>query len=176
MKKIYLALLCVSFAFISNGQKIVRSVVGSCGASASVGTTQLNYTVGEAMVSYLVSNGSPIYKLRGGFQQSDTVAGSIGIRKIQTGFLKNVFNLSPNPANQVVKINYEITAIGEINYNIYNSFGQLCLSIDQGLCLSGSNENSLDLENLAAGSYVIVVNYSNTDAVYVTNLPLIIIK
>lgn len=152
---------------------MARIVVSSCGASAQNGTTQINYTVGEAVVSYLSSNGSPTYKLSQGYQQSDTVAGSGSTGKVET--TKSYVHVSPNPASQFIRVRCFTEMPTEIIYNIYNSFGQLCLSVNNGLVLRDQNEQTIDLSKLAAGSYILQVSSVGSGYYFVKNLPLIIV-
>lgn len=174
MKKISLVVIGIFIGFVCQSQNMARIVVSACGTSASNGPTTLNYTVGEAVVSYLTSNGSPTYKLSQGYQQSDTVAkgASSGITKVSN--FKYVI-LLPNPANNSISVSSYSEVPCDLSYSIYNSYGQLCLFTTNDRISNGKIERSIDISELASGSYTLKVSSVNSDYLFLKNLPLIII-
>lgn len=175
MKKISLVVIGIFIGFVCQSQNMARIVVSACGTTANNGPTTINYTVGEAVVSYLTSNGSPMYNLSQGYQQSDTVAkgSSSGITKIARNF--NYVNVLPNPANTSISISSYLEIPSSLSYSIYNSYGQLCLFTNNDKISSGNSERTIDISNLAAGSYTLRVSSVNSDYLFSKNLPLIII-
>lgn len=175
MKKIGFMFIGILFVTYCHAQTMARIIVSSCGTSSKNGSIQLNYTVGEAVVAYVKSNGSPTYTLSQGYHQWDSVAGTNSSVKNETSN-KNYVHLSPNPATQYVNVNSFIELPVAVNYTIFNSLGQVCLSINSESILTGQNDQKIDISKLSAGSYFIQVSSINTDIYFVKKLPLIILN
>ncbi len=174
MKKISLVVIGIFIGFVCQSQNMARIVVSACGTTANNGSTTLNYTVGEAVVSYLTSNGSPTYKLSQGYQQSDTVAKGSSSAITQVSNFKYVI-LLPNPANTSISVSSYSEVPCSLNYSIYNSYGELCLFTTTDRISNGKSEHTIDISELAAGSYTLKVSSVNSDYLILKNLPLIII-
>ena len=175
MKKISLVVIGILFGFICQSQNMARIVVSSCGTSATKGATTLNYTVGEAVVSYLTSNGSPTYKLSQGYQQSDTVAKGSGSAITKVSNFRYV-SLLPNPANTSISVSSYSEVPCGLSYSIYNSYGELCLFTTTDRISNGKSERTIDISELAAGSYTLKVSSVNSDYLFLKTLPLIILN
>lgn len=153
MKKVFLLLL-ISFLFLfkSYGQAtLTRSVVASTGSSVQVGTTLVQFTVGEVATLTLQSAG---VMLTQGFQQPELVA---------SNFVPNAvgnMRVYPNPAVGKTKVDFDLLTDGKVIINLVNNAGQIVHS-SSVTSLAGKIEYVIPLNGLASGMYhvVLYVNY-----------------
>lgn len=150
MKKIALSIvlsMCTILAF--SQVQLERQVIGSAGTSASQGNIQLEYTVGEAVVT-TESGGSII--LTQGFNQPTAEPVGIDIPD---------YNLSiqayPNPTSTQLILEVEKTEDSEFIVLVYNELGQLVpdkqIRINQGT----KQTVTMDFSEVAAGQYFLEV-------------------
>ena len=172
MKKILTPLILLTFFSSVRAQSILRSVTASAGTSAANGSTLLNYTVGEPVVTYITSNGTPTYRLSQGYQQTDST-GLSGIKLIEI-LANNKVLVSPNPATNTILVTCDLKGHGSINYTIYNTFGQLCFDTDIDNSSGNNPGKRIDVSTLPAGYYLLWVMFSDSGTVQ--TIPLIIIN
>src|ERR1035438_3859832 len=115
MKPILMLFLSSILSFSAIGQSICRSVVGSSGDITTTSSTRLQFTVGEAVVNFLSVSGTQISE---GYQQDDSVC-LMGINEI-TGIANIDVALSPNPANQTVRVHFSIPYACKVHYQIFD--------------------------------------------------------
>jgi hypothetical protein len=75
--------------------------------------------------------------------------------------------ISPNPADEVFLVSFELRSPVKINYYVTNSFGQLLLEGDIQHPLTGENKEIIRLENIP-GSQTFLVTFVFEDKYYVT--------
>jgi hypothetical protein len=61
---------------------------------------------------------------------------------------------SPNPAFDVITLNYLVKRSADVRINVYDVTGQLVKSIDNGKMVAGVNKQTLDVSNLNNGLYL----------------------
>jgi hypothetical protein len=153
MKKVFLlSLIFLLCLFKSYGQTtLTRSVVASTGGSAQVGTTLVQFTVGEVATLTLQSAG---VMLTQGFQQPEIIA---------SNFVPNAvgnMRVYPNPAIGKTKVDFDLLTDGKVVINLVNNAGQIVHS-SSVTSLAGKIEYVIPLNGLASGVYhvVLYVNY-----------------
>jgi hypothetical protein len=77
-----------------------------------------------------------------------------GIEELATTIPMHVF---PNPANEMVRVNYTLPAESDVLVNIYSMDGKVVRSEDQGTRQAGSNSATLDVRDLAPGVYLVSI-------------------
>lgn len=78
----------------------------------------------------------------------------------------------PNPATDMINVNYTVENTGDVTVSIVNLQGQLVKRVNYGRNNNGYFTRSIDVSDLNAGAYII--NISNEDAQF--NQPLNIVK
>lgn len=132
------------------GQTAERSVIGSAGSFAAAGGYSHSYTLGETVV---ITGTSSTLKVTQGFQQPDQM--SVGIDEDQMSYSVNAF---PNPTRGEVILDITAENPVQLNINLFNIQGKQ-FSLPQSLVkVSGNLRHSIDLSNMAAGSYYIRIN------------------
>jgi hypothetical protein len=141
MKHYFLFLFTVFFALSVEAQ-IKQEVISSAGGYNSNGGISISWTLGETII--------PTYKvgdlvLTHGFQQV------LIITTIEENLdqLVNV-KVFPNPASEIVNLQFEIPVEGEITLFIFDSHGQL---IKRDIIESTTVEKQINLQDLPAGIY-----------------------
>lgn len=67
----------------------------------------------------------------------------------------SLINLFPNPANNVVKLSFNLADANEVSLNIYTMTGELVLTQKRGLFGAGKQEMEINIEMLASGMYTV---------------------
>lgn len=80
--------------------------------------------------------------------------GVTGIPETQGSFPMSAY---PNPANDVLHVNYSLDNASAVNMNIMSIDGQVVRSEDLGMKLSGSNTETVDVSGLSAGVYFVTL-------------------
>ena len=81
-----------------------------------------------------------------------------GIAENEVGTVHNFFNLIPNPAVDVAKLNYTTTKQGIVNISVYDITGRVVENLMDGSRPVGEHTVNLDVQNLAAGVYFVKVD------------------
>jgi hypothetical protein len=74
---------------------------------------------------------------------------------IENTVSENTVSIYPNPAENTVNFNLNITKNEEVNYTIYNSLGQVVAQMSLGELTSGNHIQNVDISNFAKGVYSI---------------------
>ncbi|HRN93189.1 MAG: T9SS type A sorting domain-containing protein [Chitinophagales bacterium] len=135
-----LAIATIGFANTATAQSLSPVVVASAGATASVGNTQISYTVGESVIPTLYAGNTYLTQ---GFQQPSWI--EVGISEVGVEGIK-VF---PNPTAEVVTIE---TGNHKYNVALYDMLGQIVIESSE---IKGSAQ--LDLSTLAPATYALVL-------------------
>jgi hypothetical protein len=141
VKRYILFLLTISFT-LSSGAQIMPQVIASAGGYNVSGDMSVSWTVGETITTTFKS-GDLI--LTQGFHQQlilATVEENIDV----TVSIK-VF---PNPAGEVLKIQFETPVDGEIVLSVFDSQGKLFI---RDVVESSMVEKQIDLQDIPAGTY-----------------------
>jgi hypothetical protein len=78
--------------------------------------------------------------------------GTVGIAENRNDFSMGVY---PNPANDVLNVNYTMQAQAQLLLNIYSVDGQLVRSEDKGTAATGNGTIQTDISDLAPGTYFV---------------------
>lgn len=128
-------------------QTVERQVIASAGNFASAGGYSHSYTVGETVV---FTGTSSTLKITQGFQQPDQI--SVGIDEAELGYAVNAF---PNPTRGEVILDISAEYPVNLNIDLFNMQGKQ-FPLPQRLAnVSGNHRHSIDLTNMASGSYFI---------------------
>ncbi|MFO7862957.1 MAG: C25 family cysteine peptidase [Salinivirgaceae bacterium] len=87
----------------------------------------------------------------------DVLRYPVGINGINNGGL----TIYPNPANDVLNINYSLNASEKVNATIYNMNGQVVQQITSGAKATGNHTEQVNIGQLPAGIYYVQVNLNN---------------
>lgn len=84
--------------------------------------------------------------------------GTTGIHEMQGSFPMSAY---PNPANDVLHINYSLNAASDVTLNIMSIDGQVVRSESLGMQQTGSNSETVDISGLSAGVYFVTLQTDN---------------
>lgn len=130
----------LSLANTASAQSVTPVVVASAGATASIGNTQISYTIGETVVPTFYAGNTYLTQ---GFQQPSWI--EVGISEVGVEGIK-VF---PNPTAEVVTIE---TGNQKYKVELYDMLGQIVIESSE---VKGSTQ--LDLSTLAPATYALVL-------------------
>ena len=145
--------------------QLERQVIGSAGTSASQGNLQLEYTVGEAVVT-TESGGSII--LTQGFNQPSPKP--IGFNSPDYELSINAF---PNPTSTSLRLEVEKRAEETFDVVVYNELGQMLNGQSQHLAEGRNQTLNFDFSKEAAGQYYIEIR---TDQQSVQSIPVQVVR
>lgn len=83
------------------------------------------------------------------------VEGTSGFGEIEDTYSVEVY---PNPADQVVNLDFELAQSKVVSYAVYNTLGKLVFGSDMKVYLPGIHNVRADLRNVPSGQYVIQLN------------------
>ena len=148
MKNIIL-LVTVFLASSSYAQTIERQLIGSSGGSFVNSTIDLNYSIGETVIT-TESSGALI--LTQGFQQEDD--GILGVDE----FVKvNNVLLYPNPVSGSLSIQFieDASKSGNVSVTVYDNQGKVVFHSEEKLNVGFNNTMTIDLSSLIVGYYIV---------------------
>ena len=148
MKSILLFVSLLTVLFSQAQTTISRQIIGSTGGSFNNATIDVNYSVGEAVITTVTSG--PII-LTQGFQQTD-----IGLAAINEIEISHEITVYPNPTGGVLNIAFSenVAKNGTVNVRIYDLQGKLVFQgIENANASSGGMQ--LDLSSLHLGQYLV---------------------
>ena len=150
--KVYLFLIPLLFILWSplSAQSIERAVIASSGLSSQAGDLQLSATAGELIVETYQSGS---FMLTQGFQQGDTptnVSNDLPLVQVD-------YRLYPNPTKDWTTLELESQTPVTLQMNIRDLSGKQVLFSTQTVTVQGSLQQRFDLRQLAAGTYVWVL-------------------
>jgi hypothetical protein len=132
-----------AFAVTASAQSLAPEVIATAGNSFSTASAKIEFTVGEVITSSLTAGGNTLTE---GFHQPE-----IHFASLQNYSDEFTFTLYPNPTEQFVTV--VSTKRDDMQAHVYDVNGKAILvsSVFQ-------EQITLNLETLAAGSYVIMVS------------------
>lgn len=77
----------------------------------------------------------------------------------------NEFSFSPNPASNNIEISYNLSQRSDIDITIFNSLGQKMITLNDGIKLAGTHEQSFNCSNFVNGVYYIILRSDNNSLV-----------
>ena len=89
---------------------------------------------------------------------------SLGLKASVTTLTENVksMNLYPNPANEITKLELDLSAAAKVSVEVYAITGQLMFTSFEGNLENGSHLITINTSELDHGTYFIKVNSNNT--------------
>lgn len=126
-----------------------RQVVASSGGSGTIQNIQIQYTVGEPVITP-ITDGKLL--LTQGFQQPE-ISPRLppGVSPVKS------YVLFPNPAVSVTKIQFDLLANASVGIELINTAGQTIYRQQSELAL-GRNTVVIPVNHLAAGIYTLMFN------------------
>jgi hypothetical protein len=112
--------------------------------------------------SYTVTGGGSTLASGGAFGASETtnfcLSGGtrIGQSRVETTDSKESLTCFPNPAREVLNINYESKIDGQVSLKVMNLVGQV-ISANDLYVTKGQNTHQLDLNAMNSGTYIMLV-------------------
>lgn len=121
-----------------------RQVIASTGQSVATGTLQVDYTVGETVIT---TASAATLTLTQGFHQPEALP--VGIALTHATFELNAY---PNPTQDQVTLDIQSSEAGSLTLHLVNSKGQT-VQPPHTLEVNGLTQHRLDLRPLASGTY-----------------------
>jgi hypothetical protein len=144
MRKHLLLLIAVSgYTGIASAQSLSPQVVASSGNRFSNGGSEIEFTIGEVLTSTLTGGGSTLTQ---GFHQPE-----IQFLSLDNYSDEYVFELFPNPTEQFITV--KSPKADNLMVQVYDANGKSVL-----VSPVFKQQVTLDLQNLAMGSYVLMVS------------------
>lgn len=147
-------LLLLSFMgliIMGRAQAIERSVIGVTGGTASSGSAQLDYTVGEVAVTTLETGQ---FVLNQGFQQSTE---GVNTSVEDPPQIRLNYKLYPNPTTDKVRLELEAAEAVDLKIIVYDTKGRITSVTSQDFNRQKAINTEFDLSQLAEGLYFIRV-------------------
>lgn len=154
MKKIFLLLCaCCASGFLF-AQSISPTVFATQGDYFTSSSGNISWTLGELVTETLITSGNGLTQ---GFQQPDLRTG-IYVKEIDG----NILSVYPNPTMDDVIVDLNKMKGGEYQLTVFDVAGNL---ISTKTYSGGANENEIHLsfKNYASGTYMLVINNSNSN-------------
>jgi hypothetical protein len=142
---------CMVLCLAGSIHASAQSTLNATGGSATIGTTQLEWSVGEMALVNTFATGS-IVVTQGVLQT--------GLRKVSSVPAVNLSsNLSvfPNPANELVNVTYQSARSGTMQLALSDMTGKV-LAQQSSVLTVGSNKTDMIMAHLAAATYVLLVS------------------
>lgn len=121
-----------------------RQVIGSTGQSVATGSLQVDYTVGETVIT---TASAATLTLTQGFHQPQ--ATPVGVPLTHATFELKAY---PNPTQNQVTLDIQSSEAGSITLHLVNSKGQT-VQPPHTLKVNGPIQHRLDLRQVASGTY-----------------------
>lgn len=142
MKRLLLIIICSTGASTISAQVFSPEVIASAGTTLSSPTIQMDFTIGEVVISTLSGSGNVLTQ---GFHQP-----KINISEVENFTDAFNFHVYPNPTEQFVTI--ESSSEDEMRVYLYDEHGKT-------IQVSGvfSQKVTMDVELLSAGPYFMLI-------------------
>jgi len=115
-------------------------------------------------VSLAAYAGQTIYIafLHGSFDDNLIALDDICITGTLAGINNNIdadtkITVSPNPASDMVKVNYFLPGTAQVRANIFDAKGALVKSMEKGMQVTGNQQLDLNVSDLANGKYILQI-------------------
>lgn len=146
----------IYLSFVSKGfsQTITPKIVNSAGNSAALGTTVIDWSVGElALISTF--SGSSVVITQGILQPLNASATGMSYNH-----LLHSLNVFPNPAAEFINIEYFGSGTGVMAFRISDMQGRALISNSFSITKIMTLEQ-IDINSLAAGVYILNITLDN---------------
>ncbi|MBA4321533.1 MAG: hypothetical protein C0408_01825 [Odoribacter sp.] len=146
MKRNFLILMMILFALSAGAQQIKQEVISSAGGFnvASGNTISISWTLGETIIPTFTSSDGTLI-LTHGFQQKYIITA------VEENFLDPVqVTVFPNPASDIVNIEFDTPTDGEIKLFLLDTQGRL-VKTDQ--IEAAVTNKQINLQDLSTGIY-----------------------
>jgi len=141
MKHLFIIFILVFFALSARAQ-VKQEVIASAGGYDENGNLSISWTLGETIIPTF-TNGDLV--LTHGFQQQLIITTVSELLEVQVDV-----KIYPNPASDIVNIQFESPVDGEIILTIIDSYGKL---VRRDLIESTTIEKQINLQDIPAGIY-----------------------
>lgn len=150
--------IALSIGALANAQSIEPQVIGSTGGHYTSTGAQLSFTAGEVMIETVTATNSIITQ---GFHQPES--SGVGISEVPGKIQMNVY---PNPTFDQVNIALK-QHDQNFNVTLFDAQGKLVL---QDRILKNTNNQTMDVSRLAAGTYILKVTSADAKHAATFNL------
>lgn len=147
-------LLLIAAVATVSAQSLERQVIASTGGYSEANGVSLSFTVGEPVIETAVS-GSVV--LTQGFQQPDDITTGINDKPSVTVN----YTVFPNPTANTITIDLQSDKNVEVELALYDLGGQRISMLDRKTRVEGTAQEEMDLTNLAAAQYILVLSDVN---------------
>jgi hypothetical protein len=163
MKKQFLLIPLGIVAFLHAGaQSVGPSTLNSTGGSAALSGKTYEWSIGE-MTVVNTATASNIIVTQGILQPMPPQTG------IRENHLTNQnIKVYPNPAENVVYLQPGFTSSGNLQYSLQNMTGQTIMQ-KETMLVTGDEKQTLVLESLPAGSYMLSVRFIHAGQLFNTS-------
>jgi hypothetical protein len=118
----------------------------------------------QAAAHNAIDSSSSVYIGSCGYSQMIPIlspgCSSLGIETITA--LVGQLNVFPNPADGDVTINYQLNTNTQVNFKLMDYLGREVLAVKSGERTEGTNNEKLNIANLASGIYLLVANINGS--------------
>lgn len=146
MKRTFLVLMSLCLATYVSSQSLTPQVIASSGNSFSSGSARIEFTVGEVATTTLTAGGNTLTQ---GFHQPE-----ISYASLDDYNDAYQFTLYPNPTEQFITVQSSTDDAKQIR--LYDAVGKVIM-----MTPIFSDKIVVDLQTLAAGSYVFYITTEN---------------
>ena len=154
MKKILLLLpVCALACFAATAQSIGPSTLNAAGGSAVIGGSTFEYAVGDVVAGTTLSSATLVVT-QGVLQPART---SQGVHTVATITGLDVY---PSPVTDLLYLQPHMTKGGMLQYVLYDAAGKLVLKSGQVALQQGNERQEADVRTLAAGHYLLQVQWT----------------
>jgi len=84
-------------------------------------------------------------------------AGSVKDEQPESNSLLTILPLDPNPATSLIRLSYNAKTEQEVTISIYDIMGNKVMNVFDGTLMPGTNEMSIDINNLPNGAYLLQI-------------------
>ena len=141
-----------------NAQSIGPSALTAAGNSTSIAGTIQEYAIGQPMSGVTYSSGSLVVTPN---VLQPAVATGVNSLPIALSSL-NVF---PSPMEQTLFLQPSFNAGGTLRYSLFDAAGKL-IADEEAKLATGTEQQSIDVTRLAAGQYMLQVQWSQAGNIY----------
>jgi hypothetical protein len=155
MKKYFLLLaLCISCISVW-GQSIAPSILNAAGGSGLAGSVETDWSAAEMTLVSTTPASSSVIVTQGVLQPVH-----IGTAVPQQQLTLDEVQVFPNPASNVLNIRSKFQTSGKLSYTLSDVSGR-AIQLQTADYTAGTQTKELSLQQLAAGSYMLYVQYTD---------------
>lgn len=160
--KFTICALLLGAATAVHAQSVGPSTINSAGGSNVIAGKAYEFSIGEMALVNTVS-GSNIIVTNGVLQPNPVPPPPSGVKDIN--YLSRNLKVYPNPSDNILNIQPDLESGGQLSYQLYDALGRIMLSGEFKLT-TGREKQTVHLEQLAAGSYVLSLNMDKKSVHY----------